>query len=321
MPRYIPITPLYKFEPTFISPFSMSLPHFIAYLTHEKNYARHTILAYRKDLQNFSLFIEEKFQEENLSTVNYSQIRSWIVKLVNDGNANRTINRKITSLKSYYTYLLKIKEIEASPLAQHKALKTGQKIQLPFSKKEVEEILALIAPIDFESARNSLIIELFYTTGIRRAELIHIPLSAIDLQNKQIKILGKRNKERILPLLTTTTKSINTYLRYREALAIKNKVDYLFISKKGVKLNESLVYRVINNYFSQVSGKVKKSPHILRHSFATHLLDEGASLNTVKELLGHASLASTQVYTHNSIATLKKTHAQAHPRNKTNLKK
>jgi integrase/recombinase XerC len=239
------------------------------------------------------------------------------VDLVNSGISNRTINRKISALNSYYKFLLKIKAITTNPLAKHKALKTSKKVQIPFSEQEVTNVLdELNLVTDFEGLRNKLIVELFYATGIRRIELIQIKLNDIDLQNKTLKVLGKRNKERYIPLISSVIDSLNKYMVERNNLNIIKDKSYLFLTKKGVKIYETLVYRIINDYFSKASSKVKRSPHILRHSFATHLLSQGANLNAVKELLGHSSLAATQVYTHNSITELKKVYSNTHPRSK-----
>ena len=211
----------------------------------------------------------------------------------------------------------KVGEIETNPLKRHRALKVGKKVQLPFSEMELKQVLEdSIQVNDFESARNQLIIELFYATGIRRIELVNIKLSDLDLNSKQIKVLGKRNKERYLPLVNTLITALYSYLDYRKQLPIIEDKEFLFLTKKGLKIYEMLVYRIINKYFSEASSKAKCSPHVLRHSFATHLLNEGADLNAVKELLGHTSLAATQVYTHNSIAELKKIYAKSHPRNR-----
>lgn len=290
---------------------------FLEYLLLEKKYSIHTIKSYKRDLISLQDYCKETYQQDNLSHINYSQIRSWVVNLVEDKISNRSINRKISSLKSFYKYLQKIKIIQNNPLSSHKALKTPKKIQVPFSIKEVNEVLSNITTNDsFESLRNKLIVELFYSTGMRRAELIHLKRSSINFSEKQLKVIGKRNKERLLPLLPSVMKSLDAYMKQRALL--NSSVDYLFLTKKGNKLYETLVYRVINNYFSVVSSKLKKSPHILRHSFATHLLNEGADLNSVKELLGHSSLASTQVYTHNSLEQLKKVYKQAHPRSTKN---
>lgn len=286
---------------------------FLEYLSLEKKYSVHTIKAYKRDLISFQNFCIESYQQEKISDINYSQIRSWIVDLVESKVSNRSVNRKISSLKSFYKYLQKIKIIQNNPLSSHKALKTSKKIQVPFSIKEVNEVLSNIVTEDsFESTRNKLIVALFYSTGMRRTELIQLKMNSINFSEKQLKVIGKRNKERLLPLLPSVLKSMHNYIKQRDL--IDTSEDYLFLTSKGNKLYETLVYRIINNYFSNVSSKLKKSPHILRHSFASHMLNEGADLNSVKELLGHSSLASTQVYTHNSLEQLKKVYKQAHPR-------
>lgn len=286
------------------------------YLQLEKKYSPHTVLAYCNDIASFESFNAVHFEQETIDQVNYSQIRSWIVSLVDADVTNVSVNRKIASLKAYFKFLLKTKQIDASPLLKHKALKTPKKLQIPFSEKEVDAVLAgMQNTIGFEAIRDKLIIDLFYTTGIRRIELLHLKIANINLSNKTIKVLGKRNKERILPLLPVICSLLECYLLERAEIKNEVNVDYVFLSKKGVKLSESFVYRLINSYFSTVSEKVKTSPHILRHTFATHLLNHGADLNSVKELLGHSSLASTQVYTHNSLSELKKVYKEAHPRN------
>ncbi len=286
------------------------------YLQLEKNYSLHTVNAYVNDLIFFQEFIKINFDEENLVVVNYSMIRSWIVSMVDVGISNSSVNRKISSLKSFYKFLLKIKQIESSPLLKHKSLKTPKKIQIPFSEKELDNVLNNIKyPDGFDGIRDKLIIDLFYTTGVRRVELINLKLQNVDLSKNTLKVLGKRNKERILPILPIISKQIDLYLLERAHLECVKDKEYFFLMLKGVKLNDSFVYRLINYYFSNVSEKVKKSPHILRHTFATHMLNNGADLNSVKELLGHSSLASTQVYTHNSLAELKKVYGDAHPRN------
>lgn len=286
------------------------------YLQFEKKYSLHTVNAYLNDLAYFEAFNKNHFDQETIEQVNYSQIRSWIVSLVDDNMSNVSVNRKIASLKAFYKFLLKIKQIEVSPLLKHKALKTPKKIQIPFSEKEVDEVLSQMQnPVGFEEVRNKLIIDLFYTTGMRRAELIHLKSVNVDLSNRVIKVLGKRNKERLIPVLPIITKQLSVYIKERCSLEVVVNEDYFFLTKKGLKLNDSFVYRLINSYFSTVSEKVKKSPHVLRHTFATHLLNNGADLNSVKELLGHSSLASTQVYTHSSLSELKQVYKDAHPRN------
>lgn len=295
----------------------MLLQSFVDYLSLEKKYAVHTVKAYRRDIETFQEFLQEVYETNALETVNYSQIRSWIISLVELQISNRSINRKISSLNAFYRFLLKVEAITLNPLAKHKALKVPKKVQIPFSEKEVTAVLEdFNFDATFEGLRDKLIIELFYSTGIRRIELVQLKLSDIDFSKRIIKVLGKRNKERYLPLLDSVIDTIKDYLILRQDLVKEDKTNALFLTKKGDEIYETLVYRVINNYFSKASTKVKKSPHVLRHSFATHLLNQGADLNAVKELLGHASLAATQVYTHSSIAELKKVYAKSHPRNK-----
>ncbi|TDP58387.1 tyrosine-type recombinase/integrase [Flavobacterium dankookense] len=286
------------------------------YLQLEKNYSQHTSLAYLADLNFFHDYIKKEFEQENLLEVNYSLIRSWIVLLSDKGISNTSINRKISSLKAFYKFLLKTKQIESSPLLKHKALKTQKKLQIPFSEKELDAVLNQIPFQDgFEGVRDKLIIDLFYSTGIRRTELINLKFQNVDLSNNTIKVLGKRNKERLIPMLPNLKNQIKKYLIERSDLQSISDKEYFFLLLNGVKMNDSFVYRIINYYFSNVSEKVKKSPHILRHTFATHLLNNGADINSVKELLGHSSLASTQVYTNSSLSELKKVYSNAHPRN------
>ncbi|MBM1107980.1 tyrosine-type recombinase/integrase [Aurantibacter crassamenti] len=295
----------------------MSIQAFVDYLLHEKNYSLHTVTAYQKDIQAFSDFCLIKYEISNIDSVDYAIVRGWIVMLVDDEISNRTVNRKIASLKAYYKFLQRIGLIDSNPLAKHKALKTAKKIEVPFSEEEMAQVLSQIDfEDDFEGIRNKLIIELLYTTGMRRAELVGLTVENVDLKNRVLKVLGKRNKERLVPLLPNTIELFNLYLERRETLENIFDKSFIFLSKSGKKVYGTLVYRVINHYLSLVSSKVKRSPHILRHTFATHLLNKGADLNSVKELLGHSSLASTQVYTHNSIAELKKIHSMSHPRSK-----
>lgn len=287
------------------------------YLQLEKKYSVHTVNAYLNDIAFFETFNKDHFEQEDIEQVNYSQIRSWIVSLVDADISNVSVNRKMSSLKVFYKFLLKTKQIEVSPMLKHKALKTPKIVQIPFSEKELVDLMQAVGnPSGFEEVRDKLIVDLFYTTGMRRAELIHLMKYNVDLSSNVVKVLGKRNKERIIPVLPIIVEQFNLYLQERDVLENIVDEDYFFISAKGLKLSESFVYRLINSYFSKVSEKVKKSPHVLRHTFATHLLNNGADLNSVKELLGHSSLASTQVYTHNSLAELKKVYGDAHPRNK-----
>ena len=285
------------------------------YLQFEKKYSPHTIMAYCNDVSSFESFNKIHFDQENIEQANYSQIRNWIVSLVDDAVSNVSVNRKMASLKAFYKFLLKTKQIEVSPLLKHKALKVPKVIQIPFSEKEVMAVLNQMQDaVGFEEIRDKLIVDLLYTTGMRRAELIGLKISNIDLSAGTIKVFGKRSKERILPVLPIITDQFSLYLSERASLLSVVDEDCFFLTKKGLKLNDSFVYRLINSYFSTVSKKVKKSPHILRHTFATLLLNNGADLNSVKELLGHSSLASTQVYTHSSLSELKNVYKNAHPR-------
>lgn len=294
----------------------MPFKKFIDYLQFEKKYSMHTVNAYQKDLEEFLAFVRIQFELDHIDKINYALVRNWIVSLVDNGISNRSVNRKMSSLKTYYKFLLKTGQIEENPMLKHKSLKTSKKIQVPFSEKEINKVIELLAEEKgFKGLRNRLIVELFYATGMRRTELVNLKVSDISLAQRTLKVLGKRNKERLIPLLPSTQITLEQYLQERNRLKTVVDESYLLLSEKGVKIYETLVYRIINTYFSQASEKIKKSPHILRHSFATHLLNEGADLNAVKELLGHASLASTQVYTHNSIAQLKQVYQNAHPRN------
>ncbi|MDY0089744.1 MAG: tyrosine-type recombinase/integrase [Flavobacteriaceae bacterium] len=290
---------------------------FTDYLALQKKYSYHTVLAYSDDLKEFMRFVEQEYEQDNIDCVHYSQIRSWIVSLSENNLSNRTINRKISSLKAYYKFLLRIKQISENPLQNHNSLKVQKKIQIPFSESEMSDLLDNeILDFGFENVRNKLIIEILYTTGVRRAELINLKISDIDFYTSTLKVLGKRNKERLIPLLPELLESAEVYMKLRNNIVTESNKEYFFLSKKGVKLNNTFVYRLVNSYFSKVSVKSKKSPHVLRHSFATHLLNNGADINSVKELLGHSSLASTQVYTHSGLAELKEIYKDAHPRNR-----
>lgn len=294
-----------------------SIKSFHDYLELEKKYSSHTLTAYINDLRFFQDFLKSEYDFENLEKVNYNQIRRWIVSLVENGISNNSINRKMASLKSFYKFLIKTKQIELNPILKHKALKTPKVIQIPFSEKELNDVLNnLIYPHGFDGIRDKLIIDLFYTTGIRRSELINLKNQNIDLSNETIKVIGKRNKERILPLLPLIVNQIKVYNREKENLKHIKNPEYFFLMSNGIKTNDSFVYRLINYCFSNVSEKIKRSPHVLRHTFATHMLNNGADLNSVKELLGHSSIASTQIYTHSSLLELQKAYQKSHPRNK-----
>ena len=289
---------------------------FLDYLSLEKKYSQHTVLAYKKDLEVFQQFVENEFGASDFKSISYNEIRNWIVFLSEKGLSNRTINRKISSLNTYFKYLLKTKQITENPLTKHKALKTSKKVQIPFSQEELKEVIEILSKEKtFEGLRDKLIVELFYATGIRRVELINIKTNDVDLNQKTLKVIGKRNKERLIPLLPSVLETLNDYLQKRDEY-FKNKNEFLILTNKGLKIYETFVYRIINSYFSIVSSKLKKSPHVIRHSFATHLLNQGANLTALKELLGHSSLAATQVYTHNSIEQLRNVYNKSHPRSK-----
>lgn len=286
------------------------------YLLIERRRSMHTVMAYVNDLKDFREFLNREYDGMDIAGVNYPIIRAWTVHLVNSGLSHRTVNRKMSSLKTYYRFLLKTKQLEINPMAGHQALKTEKNIQIPFSETEISNVLELLrSQTDFNGLRDLLMVELFYSTGIRRAELINIRVSDFNETDLQLKVLGKRNKERIIPLLPAVSETFTQYMKVRETLPETPDADYLFLTEKGRKIYGTLVYRVINTYFSQVSEKIKRSPHILRHSFATHLLNEGANINAVKELLGHSSLASTQVYAQTGIERLKEVYRKSHPRN------
>lgn len=293
----------------------MLINKFIDYLNYEKSYSKNTLLAYEKDVISFKDFLQNTNDENDLLQVSYNQIRQWIVFLVNSGISNRSINRKISALKSFYKFLEKVGDIKKNPLQGHRLLKTKYKTITPFSKKELEKLADFFSEADsFEELRDYCLIELLYTTGIRRAELIGLKCSDVNIDYKTIKVLGKRNKERYIPLLESTIQLLHRYMKFRTP--VETQYDALFLTHKGKPLYDSLVYKIVTKYFKLFSSKDKKSPHILRHAFATHLLDEGADLNVVKELLGHSSLASTQVYTKVSLSHLKEVYKKSHPRNK-----
>ncbi|MGB3591649.1 MAG: tyrosine-type recombinase/integrase [Nonlabens sp.] len=290
----------------------MHLPQFCDYLELEKNYSVHTVAAYSRDVETFLGFIDD--MEVAIGELHYDHVRTWMSELVESGLKARTVNRKISSLSLYFDFLRQLGILQNDPLALHTSLKTDKAIQLPFSKKEILQLLnSQSFPADFNGLRDRLVIELLYATGVRRDELINLKLSAVDFNENTIRVLGKRSKERIIPLMSSLKSLVSQYIEERNALQYPLSGE-LLLTQRGKKLYPSLVYRVVKSYFSRVSSKVKISPHIIRHTFATHMLDEGADLNTVKELLGHSSLASTQVYTHMSMTALKDAHKKAHPR-------
>lgn len=291
------------------------IQRFLTYLHLERNYARATLQAYRADLEHFALYCQDQHDQLDLVQVPYSIIRSWIVSLMDQGLTTRSVNRKISALRSFYTYLVKTQQLAVSPLQQHRSLKSSKKVAVPFSIHEVERLFAsdLFGDGYTDILALSLIKTLYYT-GMRRAELIGLQLSDVDFGSAQIKVLGKRSKERMIPLLPALRSQIEVYLEEREQLEELQDFNFLFLQANGKKLSPNFVYRQVNSYFKVISTKTKTSPHMLRHSFATHLLDQGADLNAVKDLLGHSSVGATQVYTHSSMQKIKSIYAASHPR-------
>ena len=289
----------------------MYLSNFFDYLSKEKNFSNSTVVAYRNDLETFKFFCLDHYDISNISLVTYPIIRNWIVNLSEKNLSPLTINRKISSLSKYYDFLLKIQVNKVSPLKNHKRLKVQKKLIIPFSEDEVFKIIDVFSK-DFEGKRNLLIVDTLYSTGIRRDELINIKLNDVFLSENLIKVLGKRNKERLVPVLASLNKRIKDYLDFRNE--IHSNSSSLFITKKGKSIGPSLVYRVVKKYFSKVSTKVKTSPHVLRHSFATHMLNNGADINSIKEIMGHSSLASTQIYTKIKLPKIINDYKKNHPR-------
>jgi len=283
---------------------------FITYLSSEKRFSEHTIKSYATDLKQFTSFLSSEFQIiYEINEISFQIIRTWIASLLEKGINPRSVNRKISTLKTYFKFLIREGELIENPMIKVVAPKS--KKRLPIFIEE-DQIKSLLNEVQFESGfigqRNKLIIELFYVTGIRLSELINIKISDVDFSNQSIKVLCKRKKEIIIPLSSNMINSLDNFIKNN------HKNHFLFTNLDGVKLYTKLVYRVVNKYIAKISSVNKKSPHILRHTFATHMLNNGADINAIKELLGHANLSATQVYTHNTIEKLKTVYKQAHPR-------
>jgi integrase/recombinase XerC len=294
----------------------MHIESFIQYIKYEKRYSPNTLIAYTKDLSQFSDFIYQMYQVNSIQDVNHQMVRSWIIQLVNNEATSRTVNRKISTLKTYYKYLLKENIILSNPLLKIISPKTNKNLPEFVSIEKMDKLLDEVDFGDsFAGVRDKLILEVFYFTGMRLSELINLTDTDVDISNQKIKVLGKRNKERIIPITSVLCDSMLKYIAFRKkTIALANQNDYFFVTEKGQKIYKKLVYRIVHSYLSRVSTLQKKSPHVLRHTFATHMLNNGADLNAIKELLGHTNLAATQVYTHNSISKLKSIYKQAHPR-------
>lgn len=293
----------------------MEQNNFLQYIEYEKRYSRHTVIAYKNDLSEFYNYLSTTYQLEIIRDVTYQMIRSWIVSLMEHSNTSRSINRKITTLKSYYKFLLREGVLEQNPMLKIQSPKISKNLPVFVEKEKMDVLLDQIDfGNDFVGMRDRLILELFYATGIRLSELTGLKQQDIDLYNCEIKVLGKRNKERIIPFTLQVKKIIEQYVECKEKEQFQQVSEIFFLTKKGEKLYPKLVYRTVKKYLSQVTTVKKKSPHVLRHTFATHMLNNGADINAIKELLGHVNLAATQVYTHNTIERLKNIHKQAHPK-------
>lgn len=293
----------------------LAIKQYIDYIKLERIYSIHTINAYSADLLQFSDYVELIYSI-NILESEFAMIRSWLVNLNSNDISKRSINRKITSLRSFYKYHLSRHNIETNPVTKVSLLKTDKKLPVFVDEEGMENLLNDIEfPNTYEGHLDRTIIELFYSTGIRLSELVNLRNDQIDWGAQQLKVLGKRNKERIVPLTNPMITQLKLYNNHKNK-EIKNRENdiYYFLTKNGKKVYDKLVYRKIKLYLSLVTTISKKSPHVLRHTFATHLLNKGADLNAIKEILGHASLAATQVYTHNSIEKLKNVYKQAHPR-------
>lgn len=284
---------------------------FLDYLQLEKRYSPHTITSYRKDLDDFFSFYFKTEGSENIVRANKKTIRNFIVELSENDISKRSINRKLSSLRSFYLFLLRLGEIEVSPVETVTSLKFYAEKQIPMSMEEMEVLQDTIL-VNVDDILEKCIVEVLYQTGMRKAELCGLIFESVNLEGEQLKILGKGNKERYVPISFDLAKLLKSYLEIRKPQ--EEFKQYFFVNKKGKKLTEKFVYVVVNKYLSLVTSKEKRSPHILRHSFATHVLDNGAEISKVKEILGHSSLASTQVYTNANIEQLKKVFNQAHPR-------
>jgi len=285
---------------------------FLDYIQFEKRYSPHTVKSYSVDLNQFSDYLMTDFEVESLEQAGYQMVRSWIVNLMESGSSTRTVNRKLSALKSFYKFSMRQGTIESNPMVKIVAPKMSKKLPEFVEKSKMELLFLPDAFGDgFSDTRDRLIIEMLYGTGIRLSELVGLKTS--NCSEDAIKVLGKRNKERIIPVSVSLARLIKEYLILKSELSSAD-TTYLLVGDKGNKLYEKFVYRKVNRYLGNVTTAQKKSPHVLRHTFATHILNNGADLNAIKELLGHANLSATQVYTHNTIEKLKNVHSLAHPR-------
>jgi len=286
---------------------------FLRYLQAEKRYAQHTIKAYKNDLNQFHAFCQETDREG--MDLNFRTIRSWVVSLMDTGYSSRTVHRKLTSLSTFCNYLIKEGQLDSNPV--ERVLKPKLNKRVPAFVEEGKMDLLLDDydfGEDFTGTRNRLVLDLLYQTGMRRSELIGLTIGSINREGKSLKVMGKRAKERIIPVGDELLAALERYMVLRAEVVAEKPMDHLIVTEKGGAAYDKLVYRIVNNYLAMVSTLDKKSPHVLRHTFATHMLNHGADLNAIKELLGHANLSATQVYTHNTYKKLKSIYNQAHPR-------
>ncbi|MFT4595263.1 MAG: integrase/recombinase XerC [Bacteroidia bacterium] len=290
---------------------------FLDYIQKEKRFSTHTVIAYSKDLDQFLHHVTENLEVTSIQKVDHHDIRSWIVSILEDEKLQATsVNRKISCLRSFYKYLIRNEVVSKNPMAKITSLKAKKKLPLFLEQVQMENLLDQMEFGEgFKGVRDKLIIELLYCTGMRRAELIGLKTSNVNRSNQEIKVLGKRNKERIIPLSQSSLLLIAKYETLaRDSFGALKQNGFLLVDDNGEQMSDGFVYRKVNRYLRLVTTIEKKSPHILRHTFATHMLNNGADLNAIKELLGHSSLSATQVYTHNSIEKLTQIYKQAHPR-------
>ncbi len=287
------------------------LNKYLEYLQFEKRYSPHTVTSYKKDLEDFSYFYLKTEASEDISRADKKVIRNFIVELSENNISKRSINRKLSSLRSFYLFLLKIGEIKVSPTESISSLKFYAEKQIPISQEEMQTLSDAVLSENHDLLEKC-IIEVLYQTGIRKAELCGLMFEYVNLDGNELRVIGKGNKERFIPISKDLSDLLRSYLEVRKPE--NGHQAYFLVNKKGKKLSEKFVYVVVNKYLSLVTTKEKRSPHILRHSFATHVLDNGAEISKVKKILGHSSLASTQVYTNANIEQLKKVFNQAHPR-------
>ncbi|MBX2958496.1 MAG: tyrosine-type recombinase/integrase [Flavobacteriales bacterium] len=286
---------------------------FINFLLHQKRYSKNTVVAYQKDIEQLFDFSSKTYQVSSSNEITSNIIRSWLADLKDTGNSNRTIIRKISSIKTFFKYLKKNDFVAHNPLTKIVTPKTDKPLPSFLKTEETTNLFNTeLFPDNYIGKRDCLILEIFYATGMRLSELTSLTIESINLNSNHIKVIGKRNKERLIPITLSLKQKITEYLNYRKELP--ETTNYLFLTDKGKKIYTKLVYRIVFSYLSTVTNNNKKSPHILRHTFATHMLNNGADLNTIKEILGHSNLSATQVYTHNTIEKLKNIHKQAHPK-------